>query len=182
MQQIRNNGHFKLLQFILWWNLMSVPNFMATHPIVVRTFQSNINRHKWHWSLNQGITKVNNIHPLGSMNVCTKFHGNWFNSCWDIGAKWWTDLPTFILLNPAPIWLKTYWVITKPFHKNRWKIPTMVYWPSSLVCGSVPLSTSSIVPGSLWGLSLRTQMDNENSLYVDFVDWHPVYLFYEQYV
>lgn len=30
-------------------------------------------------------------------------------------------------------------------------------WPSSLVCGSVPLSASSMVPGSLWGLSLRTR-------------------------
>lgn len=30
-----------------------------------------------------------------------------------------------------------------------------MYWPSSLVCGSVPLSASSIVPGSLWGLSLQ---------------------------
>lgn len=49
---------------------------MAAHPIVVRTFQSNSNRHTWHWSLNQGITKVNNIHPLGSMNVQNEHEQN----------------------------------------------------------------------------------------------------------
>lgn len=41
-----------------------------------------------------------------------------------------------------------------------------MYWPSSLVCGSVPLSASSIVPGSLWGLSLWEQMESKN-WYVD---------------
>ncbi len=34
----------------------------------------------------QGMTKVT-IHPEGDMDVCTKFHSNPSNSCWDISLK-----------------------------------------------------------------------------------------------
>ncbi len=27
------------------------------------------------------------VHPYGDMDVCTKFHGNGSNSCWDLSLK-----------------------------------------------------------------------------------------------
>lgn len=44
-------------------------------------------------------------------------------------------------------------------HLNRFSSP------SSLVCGSVPLSASSMVPGSLWGLSLWERKGNSFTLW-----------------
>ncbi len=56
---------------------MSEPIVKVVHPAVVETFHSN---HKstswWQQRKSQGITKVSRIHPLGTMDVCNKFHGN----------------------------------------------------------------------------------------------------------
>ena len=58
-------------------------------------------------------------HPLRTMNICTKFHGNPSSSCWDISA--WTksvghtdDSPTLTSMEPACLaWLKIH------FHANN---------------------------------------------------------------
>ncbi len=57
--------------------------FMAIHPIVVEIIRTKpkMPTSQWRWRKSQWITKVIRIHPLGSMNVCTKFHSNPFNSC-----------------------------------------------------------------------------------------------------
>ncbi len=58
---------------------ISAPNFMAIQLLVDTTFQSQTNW--WRYRKSQGNTKVIGIHPMATMHVCTKFHGNPTNSC-----------------------------------------------------------------------------------------------------
>lgn len=56
----------------------------------------------------QGITKVMQMYPLGSMNICTKLDGNTFKSCWDISV--WTKVVehlTYVALSIIPLWVET---------------------------------------------------------------------------
>lgn len=68
--------------------------------IVSKVMCQYINRMKnstcWvSYSKHQGIS-VTRIHPLGTMTVSNKVHGNHFNSCWNISV--WTDTHSHISL------------------------------------------------------------------------------------
>ncbi len=74
-----------------WGEWMSEPNFMVIHPIAVKTFHSEpqIWTSWWRERKSQAITKVIMIHPLGIMNVSTKFCANPWTRCWDILLDRW---------------------------------------------------------------------------------------------
>lgn len=62
------SGSPKLLRFILRTVLMSSPNVMALSPV------SKMSSSWWHYWKSWGVTKINRIHPLRTMNTCTKVH------------------------------------------------------------------------------------------------------------
>ncbi len=62
---------------------------MVIHPVVV--WITNI--HLMVTLKSQGSTKIIRIHPLETMNICTKFYGSLSNSYWDILV--WTKVMDF---------------------------------------------------------------------------------------
>lgn len=86
MQQEKARNHLSE------WGLSSgdhdcLNKISAIHPTVVEIFegQTHISTSLLLLKKSQGIVKVSRVDPLGTMNVCTKFHGkNLLNSCWDL--------------------------------------------------------------------------------------------------
>ena len=84
----------KMIQIHLVMNI-NILTFMVIHPIVVETLYSKMlifhqisENFDLLVSLKEKSPKSNiSIHPLGTMNICTKFNGNPSNSCQDFSLK-----------------------------------------------------------------------------------------------
>lgn len=74
--------------FIIWVRRMSVQTFTAVYPIDLEIYHSKpqISTTWWRWMKSEGITWVSRIHPLGTLNFSTIFHGNLSKSCRDISV------------------------------------------------------------------------------------------------
>lgn len=75
-------GSPKTVSFVL-----SAPNGIEFNPIAVEKFHEKKDKNVnlwWHYGKTQRIIKVSWIHPLWTMNTCTKYYGNPSRSCWDI--------------------------------------------------------------------------------------------------
>lgn len=48
---------------------MSIPNFMAIHPVIVQTLLSKTQMRDSQWTQIKKVAKVFRIYPLGTMNV-----------------------------------------------------------------------------------------------------------------
>ncbi len=98
---------FNSLGFHWWWSERNysdqflVCGVKASQNMLTMTTLTTKNKKKftswWCQRKRQSITKVTGIYPLGSINVCTKFHGSRLCSCCDISVltkevDWLTDI------------------------------------------------------------------------------------------
>lgn len=120
-----------------WWQVrqswMSVPNVMATHPIVVEMFHSKpqIQTHSGAIGKDRWLTEVIRLHPLGTLNVCTEFNGNSSTQLMRyFRQSQTTDRPT----SQEPRWKQENWWSSSTeassfcFKTKLWTCPNISFW------------------------------------------------------
>ena len=91
------------------WNSPFIGGTESLHQISWQSIEWMLNGYvknftcRLYWKKIQAVAKVIKLHPLWTINVCTKFHGNPSNSCLDISvwtkvAGWSTGVPSLELL------------------------------------------------------------------------------------
>ncbi len=73
----------KVIQIIVWKPWMPVQSLSSCHIMPIH----HVSRNQNYRPPGGAKGKVSRIHPLGTLKVCTKYHGNPSNSCWSRAAS-----------------------------------------------------------------------------------------------